>query len=53
MFGDFLTRAGRKAEAEASYRKAFALDPNVAKGSTLEAYLASKTAPAPTATAKP
>ncbi|HKG14380.1 MAG TPA: serine hydrolase domain-containing protein [Pyrinomonadaceae bacterium] len=53
MFGDFLRRAGRTAEAEASYRKAFALDPNVAKGSTLEAYLAGKLAPAPTATPKP
>ena len=53
MLGDFLLRAGRKAEAEASYRKAFELDPAVAKGSTLDAYLASKTAPAPTATPKP
>jgi CubicO group peptidase (beta-lactamase class C family) len=47
MFGDFLMRAGRKAEAEASYRKAFALNPEVAKGSTLETYLAGKLAPAP------
>jgi CubicO group peptidase (beta-lactamase class C family) len=46
MFGDFLMRAGRKAEAEAQYRKAFALDPTVAKGATLDAYLASKLAPA-------
>jgi CubicO group peptidase (beta-lactamase class C family) len=53
MFGDFLVRAGRKAEAEAAYRKAFALDPAVAKGSTLEAYLAGKAAPAPAATPKP
>jgi CubicO group peptidase (beta-lactamase class C family) len=53
MFGDFLVRAGRKAEAEAQYRKAFALDPAVAKGSTLDAYLAGKLAPAPTATPKP
>jgi CubicO group peptidase (beta-lactamase class C family) len=53
MFGDFLMRAGRKAEAEAQYRKAFALDPAVAKGSTLDAYLAGKLAPAPTATPKP
>jgi hypothetical protein len=53
MFGDFLLRAGRKAEAEAQYRKAFALDSAIAKGSTLDAYLASKLAPAPTATPKP
>jgi tetratricopeptide (TPR) repeat protein len=53
MFGDFLMRAGRKAEAEARYRKAFALDPAVAKGSTLDAYLASKLAPAPAPTPKP
>jgi tetratricopeptide (TPR) repeat protein len=53
MFGDFLVRAGRKDEAAAQYRKAFALDPNIAKGSTLDAYLASKTAPAPASTPKP
>jgi CubicO group peptidase (beta-lactamase class C family) len=47
MLGDFLQRAGRKDEAATAYRKAFALDPNVAKGSTLDAYLASKTAHAP------
>jgi CubicO group peptidase (beta-lactamase class C family) len=46
MLGDFLVRAGRKDEAVAQYRKAFALDPKVAKGLTLDAYLASKTAPA-------
>ena len=34
-------------EAAAQYRKAFELDPAVAKGSTLDAYLASKTAPTP------
>ena len=49
MLGDFLMRAGRKAQAETSYRKAFALNPKIAKGSTLEAYLAGKLAPAPTA----
>ena len=48
MFGDFLMRAGRKDEAVAQYKKAFALDPKVAKGSTLEAYLAGKIAPATT-----
>lgn len=53
MFGDFLVRAGRKADAEANYRKAFALDPNVAKGSTLDAYLAGKIPRAPAATLKP
>lgn len=53
MFGDFLKLAGRKAEAEAQYRKAFALDSAVAKGSTLDAYLANKLAPAPTTTATP
>jgi CubicO group peptidase (beta-lactamase class C family) len=53
MFGDFLARAGRKDDAVAQYRKAFALDPNVAKGSTLEAYLAGKTAPAPSPAPKP
>jgi CubicO group peptidase (beta-lactamase class C family) len=52
MFGDFLTRAGRKAEAEAEYRKAFALDANVAKGATLDAYLAGKAAASAT-TPKP
>jgi Flp pilus assembly protein TadD len=46
MFGDFLMRAGRKDEAAARYRKAFELDPAIAKGSTLDAYLASKNAPA-------
>jgi CubicO group peptidase (beta-lactamase class C family) len=53
MFGDFLLRAGRKDDAVAQYRKAFALDAKVAKGSTLEAYLAGKTAPAPSPTPKP
>lgn len=53
MFGDFLMLAGRKAEAEAQYRKAFALDSAIAKGSTLDAYLAGKLAPAPTPTATP
>lgn len=53
MFGDFLVRAGRKIDAEASYRNAFALDPNVAKGSTLDAYLAGKIPRAPSATLKP
>lgn len=53
MYGDFLLRAGRKAEAEAEYRKAFALDPDIAKGATLDAYLAGKTAPAPAPTPKP
>lgn len=48
MFGDFLMRADRKAEAEAQYRKAFALDSAIAKGSTLDDYLAGKLAPAPT-----
>ncbi len=47
MYGDFLMRAGRKDEAAAQYRKAFELDPAVAKGATLDAYLASKTATAP------
>jgi CubicO group peptidase (beta-lactamase class C family)/tetratricopeptide (TPR) repeat protein len=47
MLGDFHARAGRKAEAEADYRKAFELDPTIAKGATLDAYLASKTAPTP------
>jgi CubicO group peptidase (beta-lactamase class C family) len=47
MFGDFLMRAGRKDEAAAQYRKAFALDPAVAKGATLDAYLAGKDANAP------
>jgi CubicO group peptidase (beta-lactamase class C family) len=53
MLGDFLMRAGRKGEAEASYRKAFGLDPNIAKGSTLEAYVAGKLAPAPAPAPKP
>jgi CubicO group peptidase (beta-lactamase class C family) len=47
MLGDFRARAGRKAEAEADYRKAFELDPNVARGATLDAYLAGKVAAAP------
>jgi CubicO group peptidase (beta-lactamase class C family) len=47
MLGDFHARAGRKAEAEADYRKAFSLDPSIAKGLTLDAYLASKSAPTP------
>lgn len=47
MLGDFLVRAGRRADAEASYRKAFELDPAVAKGRALGAYLAGKLAPAP------
>jgi CubicO group peptidase (beta-lactamase class C family) len=45
MLGDFRARAGRKDEAAADYRKAFELDPGVAKGSTLDAYLARKLAP--------
>jgi Flp pilus assembly protein TadD len=47
MLGDYLQRAGRKDEAAARYRKAFELDPAIAKGATLDAYLASKSAPAP------
>jgi CubicO group peptidase (beta-lactamase class C family) len=47
MLGDFRALAGRKDEAAADYRKAFELDPNIAKGLTLEAYLASRVAPAP------
>jgi CubicO group peptidase (beta-lactamase class C family) len=44
MLGDFRARAGLKEEAEADYRKAFELDPNVARGATLDAYLAGKLA---------
>ena len=53
MLGDFQSRAGREAEAEAEYRQAFALDPAVAKGATLDAYLASKNAPNPASTPRP
>jgi CubicO group peptidase (beta-lactamase class C family) len=42
MLGDFHARAGRKSDAEADYRKAFGLDPKVAKGATLDEYLKSK-----------
>lgn len=53
MYGDFLARAGRKVDAEAQYRKAFALDPAVAKGKALDDYLAGKIARAPAAAVKP
>jgi CubicO group peptidase (beta-lactamase class C family) len=47
MLGDFHARAGRKGDAEADYRRAFALDPSVAKGATLDEYLKARGAPAP------
>jgi CubicO group peptidase (beta-lactamase class C family) len=42
MLGDFLLLKGQKAQAEESYRKAFALDPNVGKGAGVEDYVARK-----------
>jgi tetratricopeptide (TPR) repeat protein len=42
MLGDFLLLKGLKAEAEESYRKAFNLDPNPGKGSTVDEYVTRK-----------
>ncbi|HEV2862827.1 MAG TPA: serine hydrolase domain-containing protein [Pyrinomonadaceae bacterium] len=44
MLGDFLLKKGRRDEAAESYRRAYALDPAVAKGATAEDYVARKLA---------
>ncbi|HEX6625056.1 MAG TPA: hypothetical protein VF064_15200, partial [Pyrinomonadaceae bacterium] len=42
LFADLLLKMGRRDEAAESYRKAFALDPMIGKGATVEDYVAAK-----------
>jgi tetratricopeptide (TPR) repeat protein len=46
--GDFLLLKGQREQAADSYRKAFALDPKIGKGATVEAYVAAKLSAAAT-----
>ena len=43
LFGDLMLKRGQKDAAIENYRKAYQLDPKVAKGATLEEYVAART----------
>lgn len=45
LMGDLLLRKGQTDQALVNYRKAFELDPKLAKGGTLEEYVAARTKP--------